>query len=274
MDPYLAYNLLYGAGAAAGLGTLGGGAYGAAKLAGKALSRFRKGRGRTGGKRRSSISRGLVRGISTHKYVRVCSPTWFSTNQSTGFSYLGASSGPSYGVAMGFSLSKLYVQVGTGTAQTANLTYTDLTALYDMYRIDAIEIQIIWTNTSDTTANNTYVAPLVQYANDWDDVVAPTGVNVLTQYSDFKLFQFGTGNGGNRLRLKFRPRINETVSTVSSLGTTGNVIRPSEFINTANPDVMHTGFKMWWDVANQQTNQSDDSFHIYVKYHLTCKLVK
>lgn len=272
IDPYTLYQILYGTAAAAGVGGLGAAGYGtyrAAKAIGGAFRRKRRYKST-----RSSIGRGMRGSVGIHRFVRVATPSWISLNQSTGFNFLGASTGPSFGMCMGFALDKVHFQVGTSTAQSLGNDYTDLTSLYDMYKIESVEIKIMWSNTGDSIDSTRYVAPVVQYAIDYDDLVAPTGSGQLTQFENFKLYQFGTGGGKNCLNIRFRPKINESVNSVSSIGGNGNVARPSEFLSSSTPAVIHTGVKLWWDVANNNVNISADTFQVYVKYNLLCKHVR
>jgi len=196
--------------------------------------------------------------------------------QNTGFNSINgvAIASPSFGIAFGFCLDS--VQVGSGSASPHVIpnTYTDLTTLYDQYRIDKIQIKFIWMNNANSTGTN-YVSPLLQVATDYDDIVAPTNNTTLTQFSNFKLWPLGN-KSQSQYTHSFTPKVSEATTTVNVGGTTGTVLRGPSFINTETPDVTHTGFKVYWDVpSDYQSNAiSDGNIQIDIKYFLTCKLVK
>jgi len=151
--------------------------------------------------------------------------------------------------------------------------YTDLQNLYDQYRIDAVTVKLVWMNNSTANGNN-YVCPLFQEAIDYDDDLPPTNNTTLTQFSTFRLLSFGHKSQTTYFR-KVSPKVSMSTTTANVGSTAGTVLKGSQFINTETPDVAHTGYKVYWDVPSdyQGNNINDGDMQIYVKYHLTCKLV-
>lgn len=218
--------------------------------------------------RRSRISRG----VTQHKYVRRCQPISITLNQLSGIAKINnaAVATPTFGIGFGFALDNVILHTG-GAATPIGNTYTDLTALYDQYRIDRIAIDFLWNN-NDVYPGNSYTLPVLQTAVDHTDIIGPTTNQQLTQYSSFKLQQLGTKS---RFRAAFRPCLIESTATGNVGGTTGQICRKATYLSTDTVGCSHTGYKIFWDVpAGAQTNIGDGIIQIYVTYYMTLKMVK
>lgn len=227
--------------------------------------KFRFRRKRTAMKRTS----GIVRSLSTHRYIRRSAPILLTLNNAYGISGVNGSATNGFGVAFGFCMDKIIVKVGASAAVNGATLWTDLTTLYDMYRIDRICLDMYWTDNNSSNAN-TVPLPLFQIATDYDDLVPPASNYELVPYSNMRILQFGLPQHKKHV---LYPKISESVNTVSSLGTAGVTLRKAGYINSETPDVVHTGVKMFFDSAST-SNVVDGYIQLYVTYHLTMKLVK
>jgi len=236
----------------------------------KSMSQVRK---RSSARYNASRSR-VPRNVGIHHYIRNCQPVTLQMNQFLGFNKVNGVTvtTPNFGVSLAFSLDKLHVNTGTSSVDNTN-TYTDLTSLYDQYRIDKVEVKLIWCNNT-ATGGNSYVCPVMQSAIDYDDVTAPTNNTTLTQFSTLRVLAFGN-KSINVYKTVLFPKISEATTTSNIGGSVGTVLRKPSYINTETPDVFHTGYKLYWDVPSDfQTNVLCGDLQIYVKYYLPCKLVK
>ena len=180
--------------------------------------------------RRKRSARGLItRSLSNHTYIRRATPIQITMNQFTGFSNCNGATTSGYGIAWGFALDNVYMKYSGGQAVTVGVNYSDLTGLYDMYRIRKVTMDMYWTNNDSFNTNNAYVLPLLQMASDYDDLTAPTGNNTLTQFSTFVLRQLGNRS---HFRHTVYPKVSNGVNTVSSLGTSGTQLQKAPFLNT------------------------------------------
>lgn len=244
----------------------------ARKYSGSLRGSFGKYPAKRKGLRRRRYS-GLTRSVGTHSYIRRSPPLLFALNSSSGITTVNsttlASANP--GFALTFQLGSVNIIVGTNSSIALNLTSGDLTSLYDQYRIDKVCIDMYWSNNTSSNTNSVAL-PILQTAIDYDDIVAPTGANVLTQFSTFKIDGFGDGNK-THFRHSFIPKVSEATTTSNVGGSAGTVLASRQFINTETAGVAHTGFKGWFDYGNS-INNSDGVVSLYITYKLTMKLVK
>jgi len=240
-------------------------------LRGTATSRNPKYRSRRRGRR----YRGLTsRNLMTHSFIRRAAPIILTINPSTGISQFNLSNlaSSASGFAMYFCLDAVQCQIGTNTVSQGVTTFSDLAALYDMYKINKVTLDFYWAhNDSYQSSANPYPLPLLQTAVDFDDTTAPSSNNELTQYSSFKLDAFGDANK-THFHHTIRPKIQTNTVTTSVGGTAGIVSKPSMFIDTNTVDVAHTGFKGYFNFGNTQNVSSQVT--IMVTYYLSMKSVK
>lgn len=214
----------------------------------------------------------IPRGITTHKYVRRCQPFTLTLNQLTGIHKIQnvPMATPTFGFGLGFALDQVLINSGSINTTITN-TYADLCALYDQYKIERVTVDILWSN-NDVYPGNSYVLPTLQTTVDTTDITNPINNTTLTQYSGFRLQQLGSKS---RFRHTFRPSVNESTSTTGVSGSVGTISRKSPFLSCDTPDVVHAGYKAFWDLpAGTATNVGDGALQVYVTYYITCKMVK
>jgi len=242
-------------------------------LRGTSVTRNSKYRSRRRGRR----YRGLTtpsRSLSTHAFVRRAAPIILTINPSSGITQFNLTNvtTPAYGFAMYFCLDAVQVQIGTNTISQGVITFTDLTTLYDMYKIDQVALDLYYeSNDAFVSSVSQHPLPLLQTAIDFDDTTAPTTNNELTQYSSFKLDAFGD-KSKTHFRHVIRPKVQTTTVTTSVGGTAGIVSKPSMFIDTATPDVAHTGFKGLFNFGNNGSVATHVT--IMATYYISMKSVK
>lgn len=152
--------------------------------------------------------------------------------------------------------------LGTGAAGISNITYyaysyyftltdlpsfTEITNLFDQYKIHSIRLRFIpfQTNSiSDPTGNGNQCLSLMHYSIiDYDDAQVPlasnTGLQSLREYESFK--EMNMFRGGREFRRKIRPHVSVPAYQAGVTTAYSNV--PSRWIDAANPDVQHYGFK-------------------------------
>lgn len=144
---------------------------------------------------------------------------------------------------------------------------SELSVLYDQYRIDYVELIFNWTpndpiiSPSSVGLNNAAMGPLMYYVKDYDDGTALTLTN-LQQYSTIRTKRFNMQ--GNQVKIRIKPAVLQEVFR-SSL-TTAYVPKWSQKLDMSNADVPHYGLK--WAISKQAFNMG--KIRVDMKYHLTC----
>lgn len=157
----------------------------------------------------------------------------------------------------------------SGAAYTFRLTdvpqYTNFTNLFDMYRIDAVEVQFL---ISQMGANMLY--PTLYWTPDYDDATAPVNANSILEFQTAEVYQFTEAKTAFRRLL--RPRVANTV--YNGLLSTGYSLLPADtFINADTPGVSHYGMK-YWVVGYNSTSANQSNIQIVLRYHLSFKYIK
>lgn len=224
----------------------------------------------------------MSRGSRTriHEYTRTCGSgmtagsndgIWVNTQNATGLIFGGGAATGLYDVELSFSLYQVQAYIGgTAVGTYAMPSVTDFTNLYDLYRIDYIDVCITFSNNTSSINQPTTGLPIIYFVEDNDDVAA-TNTGSLMQYDKLKKFQFGMKN---MIRTRIHPKPLEMVyqSAVSTSYQSGS---GKKFLTTANNNIPHYGVKLTVDpgpysAAAVQTGVIQMSF----KYHITCKNTK
>lgn len=177
-------------------------------------------------------------------------------------------------ITFDFALDAMRVYLGgINIMAVAVPGYNELTALFDSYRFEKIELFYTCSmaaNNSVGTAQQFYF-PGVAYVVDTDDANPATATD-LQQYANCKYTQFGGISNTTMKRLAvFTPKCQ------SALYTSGTVVagqgQTNVWLDAASADVRHYGFKMAIDqlVASTSTNQNWFGLQFQVRYHLSMK---
>jgi len=141
---------------------------------------------------------------------------------------LGSAGSPQY-KNIYFSLDQLY-------------NYTELTGLYDCYKIDAVSVRFDWTRNTSSNGTNTneYSVPMMYIVEDLDDSGTPSSVNQLLEYGSCKLHNFGSSPV---FEVSLVPQI--AGSAYNSITTTG-YWRPKGpvWVDVGSASLPHYGLKL------------------------------
>lgn len=146
-----------------------------------------------------------------------------------------------------FSLASMQTLIGGGgggsIALTNNASVTDYQSLFDSYRINKVQIQMVYNSNTQAQIIGQGL-PNIMLVNDYDDS-ASAGIATLSQYDSFKVIQMGSGNKSSHF-WTLVPKTQTSVLTTSgssmSLMTRGN-----PWMDTAVPTVQYYGIKGYVD---------------------------
>lgn len=180
----------------------------------------------------------------------------------------------SQNLSMDFALDAFRIYLGgVNVSTTAVPGYNELTALFDKFRIDKIEIFYTCSQTNQTTIgpNQQFLMPGCAYVVDTDDANS-TSCAELQQYANCRYTQFGgiTTTGMKRLAV-FTPKCQVPIyasgTTITGQG------QSNVWLDAATPEIHHYGFKMAMDnlVASPSVGQVWYGLNFQVRYHLSMK---
>jgi hypothetical protein len=176
---------------------------------------------------------------AVHKFTRFCSKN-ISLSESTGWVATATD------LEFTFSLQQVAVYLGgVFFANIAVPNYTELSALFNSFRIDSVEMTMYFSNNNSSVNSPATGLPLMNVVFD------PTGTAACTlvqaqQYGNNKVVQLGNG-ADMPPKFMFKPLPSGAVYDTAILSGYG--AQPS-WINTTNPDVPHYGVKVVYDPAS------------------------
>lgn len=160
----------------------------------------------------------------------------------------------------------------------ANLpNLSEFTNLFDSYRINSVTLKFIpyATATMDPTAFGASNC-IMHWVKDFDDVTLPasgeTGIAALEQYPGYRRQNMNASSKG--ITVKIRPRA--ATSLYQGAFTAYAQASRNTWINCANPDVQHYGFKACFELYNGTTTGVNTVFPFRVEatYDLSFKGVR
>lgn len=210
--------------------------------------------------------------ISEHKYVR---STFTGATLSqvigvdvyNGFTYNGVSTG-GFNMEMAFTLGgTVFYFGGVSTFTAAMPNYTEFTSLYDQYRIDGVDVELIFSNDQSSVNSPATSLPLLYYAIDYDDANT-VGVPDIVQYDNHKMFQLGSPSLPDGIkRIHIKPNVDMALYNGVS---TGYARFPNARVDTGSPNVPHYGLKMAFDGFKSPGASTIVGYlNVVVRYHLT-----
>lgn len=150
--------------------------------------------------------------------------------------------------------------------------YTEITALFDQYRINCVVVRVIWRSSGlsqiETANNNVAGMPIMYDVIDLDDSTAAASAAEIQEYSKHHITPFGTNR---RTRsLKVYPR---TANTVYRTGATSayGMARRKQWIDCSYADVPYYGWKSWIDVPQGGGTAQEASFDLHFTVYLQCR---
>jgi len=181
----------------------------------------------------------------------------------------------------------IYYDIGAGlwrnSAVTTNFkladlpNYTEFTALFDAYQINAVKISIVpLFNSGDpgqvsNSGNNYYSIPHLASVVDIDGAVSPPGDQAtLLQYNNCKLRRL---TKPTTIYIK-NPRVADAEYQNGVLSGYGEG-QKKKWIDCSSPSVQHYGARWWMDTLNSTGYGLDKRFQadVYVTYYVKFKRV-
>jgi hypothetical protein len=173
-----------------------------------------------------------------HKFHRMVSYN-VSLWETTGWSASSLSD-----IEFTFSLASTFVYIGGVLSITvSNPGASELSALYQKWRISEVEASIIFSNNTSNISGPSTTLPLINLVVNYDDITALT-LSQIQQFDDLMVLQLGNGATGPP-RIKFRPRpLAVTYNGVSS----GYAVTPEPtWLSTDYPAMPHYAMKCVYD---------------------------
>lgn len=208
------------------------------------FKRKRYGRSRKRFRRRTTrVSRWGITKYNIHKYRRYARPDILN---------LPLSASGEAPKAMQFSLD-----------QVSN--YTELTALYDSYKINYVKVIINWSPKQTLTVNpnapGQSIYPVIYWSKDYDDATTPSTLAQLRERGNLRQTRI-TPN--RQIVMIVKPAVSRMMYKTAT--TTGYGPGWNTKIDCSNPDVPHFGLKM---IVDYLAGQSVGALNIQILYHLT-----
>lgn len=152
--------------------------------------------------------------------------------------------GKGYGISFSFQQDNVLTEFGDQSVVFQPIAAaTELTSLFDQWRIDKIELQCFYTRTSveqQNVANDNSPMPMMYIVNDYDDSNVQAGTTNLAEYAQARVVQWNPIVNGIR-HTCLRP--GTRVDALNPGGTVRGISRRSPWCDTRAPDVVHFGIK-------------------------------
>lgn len=142
---------------------------------------------------------------------------------------------------------------------------TDLTNLYDQYSIERVTVTFRVPRVAAPAATGE-VYPVLTWALDTNDGVAPASKDDILAYSSCRIHQFGEGTA-RVVRWSLTPKLNQS----NPGGTFQSAAKL--WVNTADTTVVYHGLKWQLDFFNSTTFNNTVVF-VDVKYDLALRVAK
>jgi len=228
--------------ALAALGMFGGvpslGAYGAYRGA-RALT---KSRGKTRNMKTRVPKPLSLRGVHTFRRA-VEIPIDYTP--STGVNITG-SGVVSPNMAISFGLQNHTITIGATAFQLAVPNYTQLTSLFDNWRIKNVVVRLMYSHTAAAETYQTGLsAPIIRYVWDHtDDTVVP--VTEILQMPGFKSYQFANGASTTGFSTRGVPKalLGTGIELADGTTTGGRPMASSTWLETISPSIALNGLKI------------------------------
>lgn len=197
-----------------------------------------------------------------------------TTNTSAGLTF-SASGGVTVATLNAATPSSYYWSQGQRYQLTDIPNVTELSTLFDRYRICGISYKFLpFSNdpaTASLTSNSGSVGLLIHSALDWDDDSAPAasdaGIDVLRQYPSYRVVNMAQKRVFKRF---IKPKM--LLSSVNSAGTyAGNRVVRSSYVDMASVVIPHYGHKMvleWYSPTNASVTYN---FKQEITYYFACR---
>lgn len=219
---------------------------------------------------------GIPRSVRVHEFTRCATNNihLITVGGSQTAGQGGFSNSGIYDMGLSFSLSGVNLYRGGTFWARLNLpNVSELTALYDQYRIDWVEVAIGFNiNSANSVDGNNANLPYMWVVKDYDDTNVITTADA-NQYENVECIRLGTDKPWNTFRVKPRCQTSIKVSNDTSTYTiTPYGGKNNPFIDSINTEVEHYGMKMVYYNPIQPVNTTVyGSMILQCKFHITMK---
>jgi len=223
--------------------------------------------------RRTKPMRRIPRGINVkglHTFKRAIN---FIVPYSPLNGIVGVAGGLDNRFSLTFGLDQIVLLVGAVRSGYAVPNFTELTALFDKWRIKGVTVSVFFQDNSSSTGVTATNMPLLNYVWDTSDNSLES-IAEMNQHPNVKRQQFGSGSTRTGcIRTSGRPltHLNTGDSISGGLASTGS--RPEKYgtwIDTVSPSTSFYALKGVFDPlgATQVVSQGSMSFYIDITYEL------
>jgi hypothetical protein len=173
------------------------------------------------------------------------------------------------GISFVWSLSEMVVSFSDSTyVQVAMPGATELTTLFDQWRIDRVDMQAIYsaTNHQQTiSTSSTQVMPIIRVVTDYDDADVSSATNLL-EYPQSRTIQLGNMQARGIKHTVFRPAITMSGESLAA-PTNAAVTKRGQWIDCGQPAIVHAGIKVAYaDFGSGSPDYSPDLLVGVVKF--------
>lgn len=165
--------------------------------------------------------------------------SWFQVIEYYGTSGWFNSGNPDFQLNFGASVSNINIG-GVGVYGPATPSSTELSNLFDQYRMVGVTVRIDWDYNSYPVSSGTAVAPLLYYVADYDDS-GSSSVTDLLQYPGVQTHSF-LENGYRPLIVQIKPKPLRDIASTGLLTAYGPMTT-APWIRTADMTTPHYGLK-------------------------------
>lgn len=164
----------------------------------------------------------------------------FTVNASTGID-----SYPYWDLQLVFNIGSINWRIGGTSIYTDSLpNITELTNLFDQWRLDRVVIRVDVPNGFQNSLPTQYIIPQVMYAPDYDDSGSAVRADLL-QYPQLKVHNFQR-DGYTPLMFSFHPKPLRDIAG-SGVSTSYGPMTYAPWIRTVDTTTPHYGIKMYID---------------------------
>jgi hypothetical protein len=199
---------------------------------------------------------------SSHRFQRTVLAAQLTYDAVTGFNATNQ-----FDLEFTFSLQNTVTHIaGISQVIATNPGYSEILNLYQEYRIDSVDIQLISTNNisgSAQAALQTYVV-----AMDLTDA-AQTTANTLLEFGGSKIIQLGNQRTLSPLTFSMSPRAQNLA--YNGITSSYTLLPKSSFLNSDYPATPHYGFKMVNITPLGITTSSTGTLQVFVRYHIVAR---
>jgi len=166
-----------------------------------------------------------------------------------------------------FQLSNTQIFVGGALFSNVALPgASDLINMFQQYRIDMVEIQMLYSN-NVSQINNALALPIIGIVADFEDFTgAATTKNTLLQYEDIRVIQLGNERTADSLVFRVKPQVPTSSTSGIVMGATGQ-----PWISALNPTTNMAGVKMFYDSQGTTGTTSVGTISFYFRYHISVR---